>query len=260
MANRWYVYKCNSLMHDYQRAYGDWEALFETGKAMSWGSRLYLPVLGTLRKGDHIIAYQSNRNEIVGVADVAGFHRSNLMLEPLERIGVKVRPLKQANSAIERIPALRQGPIQTIYAIDERDARRLLTAARRAAGSRSGLRPERKYLEGERRAAKTVVRSAALRAAAKARWGLNCYCCGFAFGNFYGPAAAGIAIVHHLKGFTGRSRRRTSVNDVRVICPNCHLALHSKHPPVAIDRLRRGIQSDWTEWRDDGITRVSRHR
>src|ERR1700687_3053557 len=59
-------------------------------------------------------------------------------------------------------------------------------------------RNERIFREGEKRAAEAVVRSAGLRAAAKGRWGLDCYCCGFHFGQFYGDLGEGFAIVHHV--------------------------------------------------------------
>lgn len=56
-----------------------------------------------------------------------------LHLEPVEEIRAKVRPLKQGDKKIAKIPALQPGPIMTIYEIDTRDAERLIKAARRAA-------------------------------------------------------------------------------------------------------------------------------
>jgi hypothetical protein len=56
-----------------------------------------------------VIAYQTERNELVGLTKVDRFRRRgahlDLYLEPLEEIGVKVRPLKKADSRIAGIPA-----------------------------------------------------------------------------------------------------------------------------------------------------------
>jgi predicted HNH restriction endonuclease len=116
---------------------------------------------------------------------------------------------------------------------------------------------ERRFLEGERRAARLTrsVRSAALRIEAKRRWGPRCYCCGFSFEEFYGPRWREFAIIHHLNPLgnsTGHSRD-TSVDEVRVVCANCHYILHGDDPPVRIDHLKRQIAQRWTAWSNQGV-------
>ncbi len=128
---RWWVYKCNSRQYDYQRAWGDWQDIFGKSGVESWGSSQGIPDLAKLRQGDMVIAYQTDRNEFVGIAQV---HQScerdgDLYLTPIEIIGVKVRPLKEADPMIAAIPALQPGPVKTIYEISTHDARRLLKAA-----------------------------------------------------------------------------------------------------------------------------------
>jgi hypothetical protein len=90
--------------------------------------------LTQLSPGDRIIAYQSNRNELVGVAEVRRLRPSggfqDLILRPIEKIGARVRPLKKANTRIAAIPALQPGRVQTVYEIEESDAELLLQAAR----------------------------------------------------------------------------------------------------------------------------------
>jgi hypothetical protein len=129
-----WIYKCNSRDLPYQRAYGDWDDFFMSGRPMQWGSTEWVPALQKARRGDTVLAYQTDRNELVGVARVVrqenrGRYRE-LILKPLKRIGVRVRPLKDRSPAIARIAALQPGPIQTLYLISSRDARRLLSAAR----------------------------------------------------------------------------------------------------------------------------------
>jgi predicted HNH restriction endonuclease len=116
---------------------------------------------------------------------------------------------------------------------------------------------ECRFLEGERRAAQTArsVRNAALRVAAKRRWGTRCYCCGFSFEEFYGPVGEDFAIVHHLDplGNSDGRARETSVEDVRIVCANCHFILHRENPPLGIDELRRRIGKRWTVWSVKGV-------
>lgn len=128
-----WVYKCNSKNRPYQVAYGDWQKFFETGRIDKWGSTEWTPALAEAKKGDTIIAYQTDRNELVGIARVvehkARGRYQDLMLKPVEMIGVKVRPLKNADPKVAVIPALQPGPIRTLYAISGTDARRLLKKA-----------------------------------------------------------------------------------------------------------------------------------
>jgi hypothetical protein len=78
------------------------------------------------------IAYQTDRNELVGIAMVTQScdEDTYVHLKPLERIAVKVRPLKLADQKIATIPALQPGPIQTLYDISHEDAEHLVAAAR----------------------------------------------------------------------------------------------------------------------------------
>lgn len=128
-----WIYKCNAQKHPRQVVFGDWDEFFQDNKAQSWGSTEWVPALIKAARGDVVIAYQSDRNELVGLARVIGHSRrgkySDLILKPLHTIRVKVRPLKQADKAVYNIPALRPGPIQTLYDISTVDAHRLLKAA-----------------------------------------------------------------------------------------------------------------------------------
>jgi predicted HNH restriction endonuclease len=116
---------------------------------------------------------------------------------------------------------------------------------------------EKTFIEGEKRAATTTSRNATLRVAAKKKWGLKCYCCGFDFEQFYGAKAKGVAIVHHLELFpTGKSQKRNaSIDDVRVVCANCHFVIHVENPPIEVDELRDLISKSWSLWSDRGVAR-----
>ncbi len=125
----WWVYKCNSKGLPHQSAWGDWNDFFQ-GNDKRWGNTQWVPALGALNKGDKIIAYQTDRNELVGIVEVSQSCAVDgyLYLQPIEIIGVKVRPLK-TDPNIAAIPAFKPGPIKTLYEISSADAERLLKAA-----------------------------------------------------------------------------------------------------------------------------------
>jgi hypothetical protein len=126
--------------------------------------------------------------------------------------------------------------------LSERSASMLLSLLNPAAAA---VEQERRFEEGERRAylAMRPRRHAALRAEARRHWGLTCYCCEFDYAECYGDLGEGLAIVHHLDplGSGHRGSRETSVQDVRVVCANCHHVLHRTDPPVHVDDLKKRI-------------------
>jgi hypothetical protein len=128
----WWVYKCNSRGHKHQNAVGDWSTFFEEADPeRRWGNVEYVPALERLQEGDKILAYQTDRNELVGVACVTRSSERDgyVHMTPERLIRVRVRPLKKADPAIDRIPALKGGPIKTIYEISPQDAELLIQAA-----------------------------------------------------------------------------------------------------------------------------------
>ncbi len=129
--------------------------------------------------------------------------------------------------------------------------------AGRSGSAVDALVAERSFLEGELRAAKQITRNPQLRAAAKERWGLRCACCGFGFESFYGDIAKGIAIVHHMQplGCAKSVKRRVNVDDVRIVCANCHQVIHARQPPVGVDELAQLLRRRWIPWSTDGISR-----
>jgi hypothetical protein len=261
---RWWVYKCNSRQR--YNVCGDWQDFFKRPDE-HWGCSQRVPELRKLREGDLILAYQTNRNALMGVAEVRQScdHDDYLYLTPVRTFDVKIRPLRKAYPVVERIPAFQPGPIQTVYEISGADVQRLLRAAGiplnrilgRGAAGEGGPEAEQVFIEGERRATTSASRDPRLRAAAKEHWGLTCYCCGFHFERFYGSIARGLAIVHHLQTFSADDggRRRSSVEEVRVVCANCHQVIHTTDPPTEVDELRNLISDSWGCWTEEGIWR-----
>ena len=77
-------------------------------------------------------------------------------------------------------------------------------------------------------------RSQAAREACIAAHGVVCSICGFDFGKAYGPRFSGIVQVHHIVPLSVVDSEHDvdPVTDLITVCPNCHVALHSKHGGV----------------------------
>lgn len=136
----WYVYKCNSRNEPHQNHYGEWRDFFNyagAGDPISWGTTSRVPALSQLEKGDKILAFQSNRNSLMGLVEVDGWRVEDgcryVYLRPLLRLGpdgVKVRPLKKVDERIDGMEPLKAGPVKTLYEIDASDAEYLLDKAK----------------------------------------------------------------------------------------------------------------------------------
>jgi len=130
----WWIYKCNANRKPHQVVWGDWDDFFDDPR-IEWGSTQRIPALAKLSPGDMVIAYQTDRNELVGVTKVKPFRKRgrylDLYLEPIEEIRARVRPLK-ADPKIAAIPALMSRARTTLYPMSASEAQTLLRAARKA--------------------------------------------------------------------------------------------------------------------------------
>jgi predicted Zn-ribbon and HTH transcriptional regulator len=217
-----WIYKCNARSPEYANATGDWSYVFEHSEAVPWGNTT-LSGVDAIERGDILLAFQTDRNELVGLVDVVALkplkdgHR-RLVVRRGERIGAKVLPLKKKDTKIAGIPALQGGPIRTAYAISEVDARRLLTAARAHVWTPAPPKPlskaerdavvaalaelpaeERKTYE---RLLRVVARTAGLRAKVLQVWPAECAACGLELRDHDDNAECEIAHIRdvHAKG------------------------------------------------------------
>ena len=102
----YWVYKCNAQNHPYQVAYGDWNDFFVANTSAEWGSTEWVPALARARRNDTILAYQTDRNELVGLARVVRLKPrgrfQDLILEPLKKIGVQYGPSRPSLRSFRR--------------------------------------------------------------------------------------------------------------------------------------------------------------
>jgi len=88
---------------------------------------------------------------------------------------------------------------------------------------------------------KRQKRDPKLREEAIRTYGYNCVICNFNFEDAYGDLGAGYVEVHHLELLSANKNERTlTVNDVTVVCANCHRVLHRNgKQPMSIEELKR---------------------
>jgi hypothetical protein len=243
---------------------GRYERLIKRGIAATGGPRRFGFQLGQLRPSDTLLMYEDGVG-VVAVGRVREYwdektHRNPVYYpagEPREyRIKVRWQALRSPISITRIKDELGYQPRGAVRRIVKcRDVvERLLDEYSSRTREDS---EEAAFLEGESRAGKNTVRNPQLRAAAKRKWGLKCYCCGFDFETFYGDVAKGVAIVHHLLQFQGSdgTPRKATVKDVRVVCANCHQVIHLEKEPMHPDDLKKRVSESWTAWSERGIRR-----
>ena len=88
-------------------------------------------------------------------------------------------------------------------------------------------------------------RSKQARTACIEHHGCRCSVCGFDFGEVYGPIGQNKIHVHHLIPLSEiqQEYKIDPVRDLRPVCPNCHLIIHSKREPFTINEVREQIRS-----------------
>lgn len=94
-------------------------------------------------------------------------------------------------------------------------------------------------LEGEEYLAEAVFRSRnrALIQAKKANSDYRCEVCGLNFEERYGVIGRGYILAHHLKAIAS-GPSQTTLDDIALVCANCHVVIHLKNPLISIQELR----------------------
>ena len=73
---------------------------------------------------------------------------------------------------------------------------------------------------------------------------LECEACGFDFQKRYGNAGIGIIDIHHLRPLhTLESGQRTRLDDLALLCANCHRVVHSGRRWLSLEELRKALLS-----------------
>jgi hypothetical protein len=68
---------------------------------------------------------------------------------------------------------------------------------------------------------------------------LDCEVCGFSFRRVYGSDAADYCEVHHLLPLSELEQTtETRLEDLAILCANCHRVVHLSNPPYTLDEVR----------------------
>jgi predicted HNH restriction endonuclease len=68
---------------------------------------------------------------------------------------------------------------------------------------------------------------------------LDCEVCGFSFGRAYSSAAGDYCEVHHLLPLSDvDDTTKTRMEDLAILCANCHRVVHLHNPPYTLDQVR----------------------
>jgi predicted HNH restriction endonuclease len=102
------------------------------------------------------------------------------------------------------------------------------------------------YQEGQRklREAYFFTRNPRLAADAKRQRDYTCEVCSFNFRQHYGTLGQDFAECHHKNPLSERPEElwshalTTSLDDVAVLCANCHRMLHRQRPALSVEALR----------------------
>lgn len=89
-------------------------------------------------------------------------------------------------------------------------------------------------------------------AAARLKYGDKCAVCGFRFWEVYGPHAEGFIEVHHIVPLSESGSKVTRLDEVTVLCSNCHRMIHRGKKVLTPDELRKIIE----KWRDEKLRDV----
>lgn len=78
---------------------------------------------------------------------------------------------------------------------------------------------------------------------ASAKGNLRCEICGFSFFEKYGAIGQDFIEVHHTKPIAEmRPNEKTRIEDLILICSNCHRMIHSKREGITIDKLKSALK------------------
>lgn len=73
---------------------------------------------------------------------------------------------------------------------------------------------------------------------------LYCEICGFDFSVVYGDIGEDYIEIHHIKPISKmKEGERTNLNDVAVICSNCHRIIHRKKPWLTIEQVKKCLET-----------------
>lgn len=255
-------------------ALNDWNEMLQPGRTDKWYTRRTPKSVLT---GDRVFIWESSPGRrLIGLGVIqeprAGKDKDGNDLFELQYL---TRPFPETPtiSELQGVAALRDaaflkgGPATTLLALSVQHAEVLFEIA---ATHNPGLqmeeiwpdfanRPVREFpfdmdsvhaTEGKRLMRKHLYRERDRRIISKKRdlvmnstGRLACEVCGFDFAQAYGELGGGFCEVHHKLPLSEiDSIVETRLDDLAVVCSNCHRMIHRSYPPKSISELRSNLR------------------
>lgn len=135
-------------------------------------------------------------------------------------------------------------PQLTVFELKGEHLREIQTAEKR---ERKTYKNQKKMEveEGEKYIAEVEFRkrNAALIAQKKRESNYRCEVCSMSFQETYGDIGKEHIIAHHLNPIAMRKEpSKTTLDDLALVCSNCHDMLHREEPPITLEKLRKIIE------------------
>lgn len=251
LAKRFWAHRRSG--HDYLVLWRYTEALRVEGFVMTGAEGTHA---GGLRKGDRMFVVATNRDELYLLGVIRVQRSGKNWAEGKSQFGAFRRiPLKELKRQL-RFEGTTSTKLAktTPLAMQVRARRRLSPSS--AALLLNVLATELKKLKNaeddfrvsegrlKQMTLSTRERNRTVRIQALAMKGTVCEICRFDFAKTYGGFARNCVEVHHIEGLSNAGRRgvKTSLDDVLVLCPNCHRALHQFKNPNDWKAFRRACR------------------
>ena len=76
-------------------------------------------------------------------------------------------------------------------------------------------------------------------------YGIKCSVCFISLADVYGPIAAHVIHIHHLRPLSEIRKEYVldPIADLRPVCPNCHTVIHLRRPPYSISEVQSILSS-----------------
>jgi len=215
-----------------------------------------------MKAGD--IIYAKSGNRIVGKGMVISRHRYNKSGKVLPRClsgwayfrKVKWEKNFAAISSSEAPQMFDPSSFHTLLRLDGIRLHELLSAERRTQKERdaqkgSTPKAQKRDVEEGKRQIKEIAflsRNRAIIEERKRLFGEKCEVCGFSAEIAYGEIERDCLVGHHLMPLGGSAHaRRTTLEDIVIVCPNCHQAMHSEKPPLTVEQLHEKLRFSWEQ-------------
>lgn len=79
---------------------------------------------------------------------------------------------------------------------------------------------------------------------------LSCEACEFVFEDRYGDRGKSFIECHHTKPLTEyKGEQKTRMEDLALLCANCHRMIHAQKPWLSVEDLKKIIKSNVLGWR-----------